>query len=148
MRDELIYGKIKQATQIIDEIDNLINTQSTELKNVDLEISDWLHFIENNEINEKQSIIIINKLKELRLIRKSLHKEYTIEKAYKDNSSKMMGNNTRQLLLTEINKVVKQWENEYNNRVLNDEEIKNIIDNTKKKVGRPKKIKLEEENDR
>ena len=50
-----------------------------------------------------------------------------------------MGNNTRQMLLSEINKIVKQWEKDYNNRILNDEEIAKIIDNTKKKVGRPKK---------
>ena len=72
-----------------------------------------------------------------------MHKEYTIEKAYKDNSSKMMGNNTRQLLLAEINKVVNQWEKEYNNRILTDEEIEQILNQTKKRVGRPKKNELE-----
>jgi len=143
MRDEIIYEKIKQTTKLIDEIDSMINSQSEELKKVDLEISDWLHFIENNKTNEKQDSIIISKLKELRLIRKSLHKEYTIEKAYKDNSSKMMGNNTRQLLLAEINKVVNQWEKEYNNRILTDEEIEQILNQTKKRVGRPKKNELE-----
>lgn len=143
MRDEIIYEKIKQTTKLIDEIDSMINSQSEELKKVDLEISDWLHFIENNKTTEKQDSIIISKLKELRLIRKSLHKEYTIEKAYKDNSSKMMGNNTRQLLLAEINKVVNQWEKEYNNRILTDEEIEQILNQTKKRVGRPKKNELE-----
>lgn len=143
MRDEIIYEKIKQTTKLIDEIDSMINSQSEELKKVDLEISDWLHFIENNKTTEKQDSIIISKLKELRLIRKSLHKEYTIEKAYKDNSSKMMGNNTRQLLLAEINKVVNQWEKEYNNRILTDEEIEQILNKTKKRVGRPKKNELE-----
>lgn len=143
MRDEIIYEKIKQTTKLIDEIDSMINSQSEELKKVDLEISDWLHFIENNKTNEKQDSIIISKLKELRLIRKSLHKEYTIEKAYKDNSSKMMGNNTKQLLLAEINKVVNQWEKEYNNRILTDEEIEQILNQTKKRVGRPKKNELE-----
>ena len=143
MRDELVYNKIKETTKLIDEIDSLINTQSEELKKVDLEISDWLHFIENNEATPTQSQKIINKLRELRLLRKSLHKEYTIEKAYKDNASKMMGNNTRQLLLSEINKIVKQWENDYNNRILNDEEILKLIETNK----RGRKAKTEEENE-
>ena len=143
MRDELVYNKIKETTKLIDEIDLLINTQSDELKKVDLEISDWLHFIENNEATPTQSQKIINKLRELRLLRKSLHKEYTIEKAYKDNASKMMGNNTRQLLLSEINKIVKQWENDYNNRILNDEEILKLIETNK----RGRKAKTEEENE-
>lgn len=144
MRDEQIYSKIKEATKLIDEIDNMINSQSEELKKVDLEISDWLHFIENNKTNDSQNSIIVSKLRELRLARKSLHKEFSIERTYKEHSSKMMGNNTRQLLLAEINKVVKLWENEYNNRVLTDEEIFKIIDSTKKKVGRPRKEKVEE----
>ena len=55
----------------------------------------------------------------------------------------MMGNNTRQLLLAEINKVVNQWEKEYNNRILTDEEIEQILNQTKKRVGRPKKNELE-----
>ena len=143
MRDELVYNKIKETTKLIDEIDLLINTQSDELKKVDLEISDWLHFIENNEATPTQSQKIINKLRELRLLRKSLHKEYTIEKAYKDNASKMMGNNTRQLLLSEINKIVKQWENDYNNRILNDEEILKLIETNQ----RGRKAKTEEENE-
>ena len=144
MRDEQIYSKIKEATRLIDEIDNMIDSQSNELQKVDLEISDWLHFIENNKTNDRQNSIIISKLRELRLLRKSLHKEYSIEKTYKENSAKMMGNNTRQLLLAEINKVVKLWENEYNNRVLTDEEIFEIIDSTKKKVGRPRKENMVE----
>ena len=44
-RDELVYEKIKQAMQILDEIDKMIDSQSEELQNVDYELSDWLHFI-------------------------------------------------------------------------------------------------------
>lgn len=138
MRDEVVYNKIKDAIEAIDEIDSLITTQPDELQKVDYEISDWLHYIENNTTSGKQNEIIVKKLRELRLQRKSLHKEHAIERAYKENSSKMMGNNTRQLLLTEIHKTIKQWENEYKNRILSEDDIKNIL-STVKKVGRPKK---------
>ena len=142
MRDEIIYNTIKEAIKLIDEIDAMINTQAEELQKVDYEISDWLHYIENNETTGKENEKILKKLKELRIKRKSLHKEHAIEKAYKDNSNKMMGNNTRQMLLSEINKTIKQWENEYKNRILTEEEIKNFLET--KKVGRPKKIVIEE----
>lgn len=137
MRDELIYNTIKEAIKSIDKIDEMIDSQPDELQKIDYEISDWLHYIENNDTTSKQNEIIVKKLKELRIKRKSLHKEYAIEKAYKDNSSKMMGNNTRPMLLAEINKTIKQWENEYKNRILTEEEIKSILET--KKVGRPKK---------
>lgn len=131
MRDGIVIQKIKQVIELIDEIDNLINTQAKTLQEVDLELSDWLHFIENNDVTEKQCVIVIKRIKELRLIRKSLHKEHAIEKTYKDNSSKMMGNNTRQMLLSEINKTISQWEKEYNNRIITDEQILEIINTSK-----------------
>lgn len=131
MRDGIVIQKIKQVIELIDEIDNLINTQAKTLQEIDLELSDWLHFIENNDVTEKQCVIVIKRIKELRLIRKSLHKEHAIEKTYKDNSSKMMGNNTRQMLLSEINKTISQWEKEYNNRIITDEQILEIINTSK-----------------
>ena len=138
MRDSIVIQKIKQVIELIDEIDNLINTQAETLQEIDLELSDWLHFIENNDVTEKQSARVIKRIKELRLIRKSLHKEHAIEKTYKDNSSKMMGNNTRPLLLSEINKTISQWEKEYNNRIITDEQILEIINTPKARKGKGK----------
>ena len=138
-RDVLVYNKICEAINIIDEIDNLISTQGEESQKVEQEIQDWLHYIENNEINENESINIINQLKELRIIRRTLKKEYEIEKKYKDNASKMMGNNTRDFLKTEINKTINNLDSEYKNRILNEEKIVEILSKKKKKVGRPKK---------
>lgn len=138
-RDEIIYNKIKQVVIMLDEIDEMINSQSEELQKVDYVLSDWLHYIENNEISEKSSIKIIKEMQKLRKQRRCLHNEYEIEKVYKNNSSKMMGNNTRQFILAEINKTIKQLDNEYKNRILTNEEINNILEE-KKKRGRPKKI--------
>ena len=139
MRDELVLNKIKNAIQLLDEIDEMIKSQSEEMQKVDWEISDWLHYIENNEINDKISVKIVEKLKELRIVRRGLSREHEIEGVYKNNASKMMGNNTRPLLLAEINKMVKQLDNEYKNRVITEEDIKMLIE-VKKKVGRPKKL--------
>ena len=138
-RDEYVYKLICDAINIIDEIDSLIATQSIANQKIDQEIQDWLHYIENNELTDSESIIVIKKLKELRIERRSLRNEYEIEKVYKDNSSKMMGNNTRGLLKAEIHKIMKQLDSEYKNRVLTDEQIKQVLEPTKKKVGRPKK---------
>ena len=138
-RDELVYSKIIEATKLIDEIDELIATQSEANQKIDQEIGDWLHYIENNDISEKESVNIVAKLKELRIIRRSLRKEYEIEKVYKDNASKMMGNNTRGLLLSAINSMVKQLDSEYKNRVLSEEKIEEVLNVAKRKVGRPRK---------
>lgn len=141
MRDKIIYEKIKETIDLLDEIDEMINTQSTEVQQVDFELSDWLHYIENNEISDESSIKIVKKIKELRELRRCLNNEHEIEKTYKDNSSKMMGNNTRSMLLAEINKTKNRLNNDYKNRVLTDEAINNLLNN-KKKRGRPKKVEV------
>lgn len=138
MRDKIIYEKIKQAMILLDEIDDMIDTQGTELQKIDYELNDWYHYIENNEIDENSSIKIIKEIHELRRLRRCLKNEYEIENTYKKNSSKVMGNNTRTLLLAEINKTIKQVENNYKNRVLTEEKINELL-NSKKKRGRQKK---------
>ena len=88
--------------------------------------------------DEISSLRILNEIKMLRQIRRSLNNEHEIENTYKNNSSKMIGNNTRQLLLAEINKTIKRLNNTYKNRVLNEEKINDVL-YSKKKRGRPKK---------
>lgn len=144
MRDEILVDKITQAVKILDEIDEMISTQGQELQKIDLELSDLYHFIENNNVNDDTSVKLIERIKYLRLMRRSLQREYEIENAYKNNSSKMMGNNTRPFLLNTIKQTVKNLNTEYKNRVLTDEDIENLQSTEKKKRGRPPKKKLEE----
>lgn len=138
MRDKIIYDKIKEAMVLLDEIDEMIETQSIELQSIDYELCDWLHYIENNTIDENNGIKIINEIQKLRKARRSLHNEHEIEMTYKKNASKVMGNNTRPMLLAEINKVIKQLDSDYKNRILTEEKISQLLE-TKKKRGRPKK---------
>lgn len=138
MRDKQIIDKINQAINILDEIDDMIQTQSTELQQVDLELSDLYHLIEFNELNEKQSYKLIKRIHELRLKRRSLQKEHDIENTYKNQANKMMGNNTRQFLLNEINKTIKQLDTTYKYRVLTDENIQELL-SFERGRGRPRK---------
>ena len=137
-RDKQIYIKIQESMQLLDEIDGMIDSQSNELQEIDYKISDILHYLENNEVNDKECVKIVQLLQEFRRIRRSLHKEHEIEKTYKENSGKVMGNNTRGMLLAEINKTIKQLTSEYKYRIITEDEIKLLI-NDKKKVGRPRK---------
>lgn len=138
MRDKQIIDKINQAINILDEIDDMIQSQSTELQQVDLELSDLYHLIEFNELNEKQSYKFIKRIHELRLKRRSLQKEHDIENTYKNQANKMMGNNTRQFLLNEINKTIKQLDTTYKYRVLTDENIQELL-SFERGRGRPRK---------
>ena len=143
MRDEIIVEKIKDAVKILDEIDEMINSQSTELQTIDLELSDWYHLIENNELSDEASIKVIKRIHDLRKLRRSLNNEHEIENTYLTHKSKMTGNETRQFLANEIYKTVKKLSSEYKNRVITDEDVKNTLEPAKRKPGRPKKVKSE-----
>lgn len=142
MSDEKIYSLIVELINVLNNIDGMIDSNSNRMQEIDLEINDWLHYIENNEIDEKQSIKIIKELKRLRDIRRHLKNEYEIEKVYKDNYSKINGLNSRPFLLAEINKTKKQLNSNYKNRVLTEDKINEIL--IVKKRGRPKKENKDE----
>jgi hypothetical protein len=57
---------------------------------------------------------------------------------YQNQKQKMIGNDSRQFLVTELNKTNKRLNSEYKNRVYTEEEIEKLI-SPKKKRGRPRK---------
>lgn len=141
MRSEILLNKIKSVVQTLDEIDEMINTQATELSKVDSELSDWYHLIENRELTKEEGYKIIERIHELRVIRRGLNNEHELENTYQTHKSKLTGNETRQFLLNEMCKTEKRLNQEYKNRVLTDEMILEVLDEKpKKKRGRPKKI--------
>ena len=143
MRNEIIIEKIKQVVKLLDEIDEMIETQSIEIQNVDLQLSDLYHLVENNELNEVASVNVINKMHELRVLRRSLNNEHEIENTYNIHKSKLPGKENRQFLLHEIYKTEKSLKSQYKNRILTDEYINNLLEG-KKKRGRPPKEKNNE----
>ena len=144
MRDELIVDKIKNAIDVLNEIDNMIQTQSQELQQVDYKLSDLYHLIENNKLSDEASINIIKTIHKLRKQRRSLNNEHELEVVYQNHKSKMTGNDTRQFLMNELYKTNKKLKSEYKNRIYTEEEINQLI-MPKKKRGRPKKVEVKDE---
>lgn len=138
MRDKLIIDKITNAISILDEIDNMIKTQSEELQKVDYKLSDLYHLIENNDLSDEASINVVREIHLLRKERRSLNNEHDLEVVYQNQKQKMIGNDSRQFLVTELNKTNKRLNCEYKNRVYTAEEIEKLI-SPKKKRGRPRK---------
>lgn len=138
MKDKLIIEKIKNAICILDEIDNMIKTQSEELQKVDYKLSDLYHLIENNDLSDEASINVVREIHLLRKERRSLNNEHDLEVVYQNQKQKMIGNDSRQFLVTELNKTNKRLNSEYKNRVYTEEEIEKLI-SPKKKRGRPRK---------
>jgi hypothetical protein len=146
-RDVVLVEKIKKVIDTMDEIDEMIKSQPSELQTIDYELSDLYHLIEYYELNENAKINVVDRIHKLRQLRRSLNNEYEIELTYQTHKSKLTGNETRKFFANEIFKTVKKLDNEYKNRVLTEENIQELMGEAeppKKKRGRPKK---EENND-
>jgi len=120
----------------------MIESQSIEIQNTDLQLSDLYHLVENNELSDVASINVVKRIHDLRVLRRSLNNEHEIENTYNTHKSKLSGKETRQFLLHEIYKTVKSLGSQYKNRILTDEDINNLLSSeVKKKRGRPPKVK-------
>ena len=140
MRSKELLEKIESVVKTLDEIDEMIKTQSSELQKVDYELSDWLHLIENKELSKEEGYKIIERIHKLRIERRELNNEYELEKVYNTHKSKLTGTDTRQFLMVEINKAKKMLNQEYKNRVLTEDMFNETLEGVeKKKRGRPKK---------
>jgi hypothetical protein len=140
MRNEIVLEKISQVIELLNEIDSMIENCPKEQQNIDYQLSDLYHLIENNELSDEASIAVVKKIHELRKIRRSLDNEFKIENTYNTHKSKLPGRENRQFLLNEIHKTIKTLGVKYKNRVLTDEDITEIL-TPKKKRGRPPKEK-------
>ena len=136
-RNEIVVEKLKEVVTILNEIDSMIESQSVELQNVDLRLSDLYHLIENNELSKEASAKVVSEIHDLRLMRRYLHNEHEIENTYNVHKSKLTGKDTRQFLMAEVHKTVKALDTEYKNRILTDEEVNEIINLTDRMRGRP-----------
>ena len=139
MRDKDIIEKVKTIIRILNDIDEMIRTQSEELQKVDYELSDLYHLIENNDLDEKASFNVVKRIHELRKQRRALNNEYELENTYQTHKSKLSGSETRQFLLAEMCKVEKKLGCEYKNRVLDEEGLNQLLEVKKSKRGRPRK---------
>ena len=122
-----ISKQIINITNLLNDLDEYLNEIPNLQSQIDEELSDLYHYIENNELNAKQSFKMIKLIKEKRIIRRGLNNDYEMKKTYISNRNKLLIDSQRQFFLTEIHKKNKELSSKYKNRRLTDEEIKNLI---------------------
>lgn len=125
--DEAIFlAKIQQAITLLNEIDDTIMNNPDMQKNIDWEISDYLHLIENETLSEKAKLEIDDRLKKCRIVRRQINHIQAIGKVFSDNRGKLTFKNSREILYSMIKNTVSKLDTEYNYRVLDKETINNL----------------------
>lgn len=122
-----ISYELDNAIQILNRVDEYIDTLVEELSNYDKRTTDLLHYIENNNLNAPQSCKIIKEIKKIRQERRKIKNDMELSKVYKDNINKLVNIDSRNMLMTKVHKTEKQLESEYQNRIYTQEDINNIL---------------------
>ena len=122
-----IAYELDNSIQILNKVDEYIDTLVEELSNYDKRTTDLLHYIENNNLNAPQSCKIIKEIKKIRQERRKIKNDMELSKVYKDNINKLVNIDSRNMLMTKVHKTEKQLESEYQNRIYTPEDIDNIL---------------------
>lgn len=149
-RLEEFINNLYETVEKLDRCDEMQEEQKELIRQNEWKISDYLHYIEiSDNINEKQAYIIVKNLKQLRLERRDLSNESIIENAFDRVRDRLNNKTNRKFFANEIRKEVNKLNQDYNWRVINKEQIEEIINKEipKRKVGRPKKNKEEVKNE-
>lgn len=122
-----IIEKVKEISELMNELQSYTNNLSANLQAADYRISDLLHLIEKDTLNTKACYRIVKELKKVRQERRKIKNDMEISKILNLNLNKLLGMENRQFLLAELNKTNNHLKTKYKNRIYTEEEIKKLI---------------------
>ena len=143
MNNQTIFlAKLQQAITLLDEIDTIIDENPTMQQNIDWEISDYLHLLENEELTEKARLEIDEQIARCRKVRRQLCNISSLAKVYVDNRDKLRYKSQREFLVSNIKSQLNKLDNDYKYRVLDKDTVDGYIKKEEEIIEEPKKKKL------
>lgn len=121
--DIMFLSKLQQVLNTLDEMDNMIKDNPDNQQKIDYEISDYLHLIQNTDLDKLDINKIMMALKELRLKRASHYRFYEITKTYNANRDKLKYTSSRANLKEIIKNTLDNLNNKYNYRILESNDL-------------------------
>lgn len=141
--DIIFLSKLQQALNTLDEIDDMIRDNPDNQQKIDYEISDYLHLIQNTDLDKLDVDKIMIELKELRLKRASHYRFYEITKTFNANRDRLKYTSSRANLKEIIKNTLDNLNNTYNYRILDSNDLRSLCSEKvqEKKNRVPKKSK-------
>lgn len=148
-KETIFIAKIQQALTLLNEIDEIIKDNPTEQSNIDLQLSDYYHLIQEkgSEMSDSAKVKLIDRIEEIRLLREQHNDIYLIGDYYPKNRQKLQYTNGRNQLYDELSKLLGTLHKPYNYRVLDENQINSFmtIDNkSTETIEKKNKISKEE----
>ena len=125
--DLLLIRKVNDIVKAMDEIDELVKTLSERRSNIDLELSDLLHIIENNDLDEFASHNVTKRIHDLRKKRRSVSNEQALLELWKQQRKDLLYSSSRAQLGKVFLDKINSLEMPYKNRVLSDENVDSLL---------------------
>ena len=123
-----IYRQFEKALALLNTIEDYEEKLYLKQSEYDSKIQWWLHYLENEKINSKQSYRIMRELKILRKERRIIKDNIDILRSFHESEDKLKGKDNRCMLLGQLKKLKNKQENWiYTNDSYTNEEIEKIL---------------------
>lgn len=145
MKGEIsVIDNLIQAISILNNMDTYLESLNDGLSECDSLISDYEHFIENTPVEQIDLKKLYTSMQEVFNKRRIIKDNITLRDNYKNLSCRLNNSANREILLQQMKNVQSKLGVKYHNRILTQDEIKQLFTNieTKRKPGRPKKAEV------
>ena len=123
-----LFKQFEKALAILNTIEDEEEKLYIKQSEYDNKIQWWLHYLENNKINTKQSYRITRELKQLRQERRNVKDNIDLLRSFHDAEDKLKGKDNRCMLLGQLRKLKNRQENWiYTNDCYTEKEIDKIL---------------------
>lgn len=123
-----IFKQFEKALATLNTIENQEKELWDKQSEYDAKIQFWLHYLENQKINTKQSYRIMRELKILRTKRREVKNNLDMIRSFHDTEDKLKGCENRSMLLGQLRKLKNRQDNWiYSNDCYSNEEIEKIL---------------------
>lgn len=144
-KENIFLVKIQNCLKLLDEIEDTISNNPNDQSNIDYELSDYLHIIQENnqKLDDKTKIELVNKIEKARLQREQYNSIYLIGKYFTENKNKLLYTNSRKIMYKGLSDLLGTLHKPYNYRVFSEDDIKEILKPTENKSNRKSAISKE-----
>ena len=121
--DLIFLAKLQLVMTTLDELDDIAKRNPTRQQMIDYEISDYLHLLQNEDLSDEKILELSKRLKQARLTRVSLFNTSELIKTYMNNNKVLIYSEHRHKLKYAIEEKMKTLNNNYNYRILEQEDV-------------------------
>ena len=121
--DLIFLAKLQQVMTTLNELDDIAKRNPTRQQMIDYEISDYLHLLQNEDLSDEKILELSKRLKQARLTRVSLFNTSELIKTYMNNNKVLIYSEHRHKLKDAIEEKMKTLNNNYNYRILEQEDV-------------------------